>query len=154
MPPEIDKFNTGEVPTDSACATSGASRLIRRCLLVQVQIGLTQRLSVYTVYLLKGEPAQPSHFLGQFDYLSSYSPWIYDNGQPARFSDSPIYRSICGKVRTPTLKLACLFNTVGWVNNHKYFPTFSLCNQDSPKIHHQRDEDSTGGLPARIVKLT
>ncbi|WP_231866956.1 hypothetical protein, partial [Anabaena sp. 4-3] len=55
-----------------------------------------------------------------FDCFSSYSPWIYDNGQPARFSDSPIYRFICGKVRTPTLKLACLFNTVGWVVNHLY----------------------------------
>lgn len=113
----------------------GASCLIGRCHVrylrcrksdTQVGDGLTLPLCCFQLYpRCGGTQAAALRIPWQFDcflvqhglaYLLPQSVIIRTSGHVL----SLIYRFICGKTRTSTLMLACLFNTVRWVINHLY----------------------------------
>ncbi len=52
------------------------------------------------------------------DSSSHNTSWIYGNSPPARRVPSPNFDVSAASLTT--LKLACLFHAIGWVNNHLY----------------------------------
>jgi hypothetical protein len=110
---ELPKFNFF---TRTVLFVSWVSRLIRCCHVRNFRRSRELNL----VMVLHSVHRQPPVYHRQFDFYSHNTAWIHDNSQPANSVLSPIYRFICGKYLTTTLKLACLFNAVGRVNDHLY----------------------------------
>ncbi len=53
------------------------------------------------------------------DSFSHNTSWIYGNSPPARYVPSPNFD--VSAASPTTLKLACLFHTIGRVNDHLYY---------------------------------
>lgn len=144
--------------------TINVSRLIRRCHVgyitrifgTEPDNGLTQRLWYCYLYLLKGEPAQPSASRRQFDYFSVHlcMAYILQQNVITPTSDRGLspFLTLLVEAAHISATVAVCYEPCGWVNNQYYYTLNTCKNTQSLAIHPLPESRWGRGLPPNLVK--